>query len=130
MRTPPEFTLFYRNEPMHDKDDDGQLIFVCDFCRQPWDENRPMVEGHRGSLICGNCLSIAYTEVMYHKLDAPVDREEKCVLCLENGREDPHWRSPVHEESLACRRCLKQAAGVLHKDADLPWQKPRDPSQD
>ena len=115
---------------MHTTDTNGNLIFTCDFCRQPWSQDRNMVEGHRGALICSNCLSIAYSEVLYLKLNAPVAKDEPCILCREHGRDDPHWRSPVYEQSVACRRCLKQSAGVLHKDQDINWQKPRDPSED
>lgn len=115
---------------MHDKDHDGNLTFVCDYCRQPWSQDRNMVEGHRGSLICSNCLSIAYSEVVYLDQGAPVDKDEACLLCLENGRTDPHWRSPIYEQAVVCKRCLKQSAGVLNKDPDIDWQKPRDPSKD
>ncbi|MBL4810251.1 MAG: hypothetical protein JKY43_09395 [Phycisphaerales bacterium] len=115
---------------MQNKDADGNLIFVCDFCHQPWSDDRPMVEGHRGSIICSNCLSIAYTQVVHQKLGSPVNTEDTCLLCLEHGRDDPHWRSPMFDDAIACRRCLKQSAGVLHKDADYAWQKPRDPSED
>ena len=44
--------------------------FLCDFCRQEWTTAIPMVEGHRGSLICGSCLTIAYTEVFLLDLSA------------------------------------------------------------
>jgi hypothetical protein len=115
---------------MQRKDDEGRLFFVCDYCHQPWDDHRPMVEGHRGSLICSHCLSIAYAEIVQLKLGAPVEQEDKCLLCLEHGRADPHWRSPLVDDAIACKRCLKQAAGVLHKDKDYDWQKPRDPSED
>lgn len=87
-----------------------------------------MVEGHRGSLICAHCLSVAYTELIHLKLGSPCAQDETCVLCLEHGRDETHWRSPVREEALACKRCIKQSAGVLHKDPDTPWSKPADPS--
>lgn len=115
---------------MHQVNTQGVTEFICDFCRQPWADERPMVEGHRGSLICANCLSIAYTEVVHLNLGSPVDPENTCMLCLENGRDDPHWRSPAFDEAIACRRCLKQSAGVLHKDPDYVWQKPSNPSEE
>jgi len=115
---------------MQDPNATGSDQFVCDFCRQPWSEDRHMVEGHRGSIICANCLSIAYTEVIHLKLAAAVTAGDTCVLCLEHGRTDPHWKSPMHDEAIACKRCLKQASGALHKDPDCDWQKPRDPSLD
>ncbi len=113
---------------MHNNDASGNERFLCDFCHQPWSEDRAMVEGHRGSLICANCLSIAYTEIIHLKLGSGVSPDETCVLCLEHGRDEAHWRSPMHENSIACKRCIKQSAGVLHKDADIDWTKPRDPA--
>ncbi len=112
---------------MHDTDQDGQLVFKCDFCKMGWDENRQMVEGHRGSLICSQCLSIAFTELVYLDSGYTPAKAEVCILCLEAERDGLHWQSPIDETVLACRRCVKQSAGVLHKDPDIPWKKPSDP---
>lgn len=107
--------------------------FLCDFCGQPWSDDRPLVEGHQGACICGHCLTIAFTELAITKIGEPAQPGEKCCLCLEEGRDDPHWRSPVfdgegEDAKVACRRCIKQAAGALHKDRDIEWSKPgRDP---
>ena len=97
---------------------------LCDFCAQQWTMERPMVEGHRGACICGNCLTIAWTELIDHKLSDEPAEDEACCLCRETGRTDPHWRSPIDDTKLACRRCVKQSAGVLHKDKDIAWTKP------
>lgn len=113
---------------MHETDAQGDLVFKCDFCGSGWDEDRPMVEGHRGSLICGSCLSIAYTELVHLDSGYAPGEREACVLCLETGRPELHWASPVNDKTIACRRCIKQSAGVLHKDPDSPWKKPADPS--
>jgi len=112
---------------MHDHDSDDAGMFRCDFCEQPWREDRPMVEGHRGSLICANCLAIAYTELVHLSLGSAVSDDEPCVLCLEHGRSGAHWRSPARHEAVACARCVKQSAGVLHKDPDTPWTRPDHP---
>jgi len=113
---------------MHETNDQGEMLFRCDFCRTRWSDGRPMVEGHRGALICGSCLSIAYTELVHLRSGYAPDRKEACKLCLENGRDELHWASPVEESVIACRRCVKQSAGVLHKDPDSAWKKPPDPS--
>ncbi len=112
---------------MHQTNEQGELVFLCDFCSMPWSESRPMVEGHRGSIICGACLSIAFTEVVHLQSGYEPTKGETCVLCLETGRPDPHWKSPVNENKIACRRCIKQSAGVLKKDPDNDWTKPLDP---
>ena len=112
---------------MHNLDADGTAYFVCDFCSKPWAEDLPMVEGHRGSLICGQCLQIAYTEVVHLRSGCAVHAGETCVLCLESDRPGLHWRSLMRDEAIACVRCIKQSAGVLHKDPDYEWTKPSPP---
>jgi len=105
--------------------------FLCDFCGREWSEQRPMVEGHQGALICGACLKVAYAEVLLHKVgDEPRPlgegaTREKCVMCLEEGRDELHWRSPVDETKLVCRRCIKMGASTLERDKDSAWTKPQ-----
>lgn len=98
--------------------------FLCDFCAQPWHDTRPLVEGHRGACVCGRCLAVAYTEVVLMGLSTPAAEGEACRLCLEALAGQPHWRSPLDADAIACTRCIKQSAGVLHKDPDVPWRKP------
>lgn len=95
---------------------------LCDFCHSEWTDDLPMVEGHRGSCICGKCLTVAYTDVVINKIDTGPDGY-KCTTCLEN-RDSPAWQSPLYPQAVICRRCIKQSAGVLHKSRDYDWQKP------
>src|SRR5688572_995192 len=103
---------------------------LCDFCHREWTEDVPMVEGHEGSCICGNCLRIAYAEVVVNRGGEGIDA--KCLMCLEAGKDraalnragEPLWQSPLQMDACICRRCIKQAAGALHKDKDYAWQKP------
>ena len=81
-----------------------------------------MVEGHQGSLICGPCLTVAYTEVVAHETPS-VDRVEHCTLCLEE-RNQPGWRSPAFEDAVLCLRCIKQSATVFEKDKEFNWSRP------
>ncbi len=105
---------------------------ICDFCRRPWTEDAPMMEGHQGSCICGNCLSLAFAEVVRQGDNVAGEDDWLCALCLErsvdreaqNRAGEPGWRSPLHEEATICRRCIKLASGVLQKDADHDWTKP------
>ncbi len=115
---------------MHDTDSDGQITFKCDFCKMAWAEQRPMVEGHRGSLICSQCLSIAFTEIVHLNSGYSPIKGETCKLCLETDRDGLHWQSPVDDQSIACKRCIKQSSGVLHKDPEIDWKKPADPRID
>lgn len=95
---------------------------LCDFCRTPWREDLPVVEGHQGSVICGTCLTVAYRSLVLLKAGTAPEGY-KCTLCLEH-REEPGWQSPAYEEACICSRCTRQAAGVLVKDKDYGWSKP------
>ena len=103
--------------PMHrpgtNPDDVQQSDILCDFCHAPWTEDRPMVEGHHGSIVCGSCLTVACAEVIVAGADDRIDGY-KCTMCLEN-RPDAAWRSPAHDDAFICRRCIELAAGQLAK---------------
>lgn len=102
---------------------------LCDYCETPWREDLPLVEGHRGAVICGECLAAAYAAVVLRTPGAatssgggePGQRCE-CRLCLER-RPPPVWVSP-RTGVPACRRCIEQAAGVLERDRDYAWRRP------
>ncbi len=96
---------------------------LCDFCHSDWTADRPMVEGHHGSVICGSCLTVAYAEVVVADLDQRIP-SYRCTMCLEE-REQSAWRSPAHEEAFICERCIRLAARQLERDPDLPWSAPR-----
>ncbi|MFM9170969.1 MAG: hypothetical protein ACKOTD_12900, partial [Phycisphaerales bacterium] len=50
--------------PECDPDDVRMEDVLCDFCRRAWGESLPMVEGHQGSCICGDCLADAFREAV------------------------------------------------------------------
>ncbi|MEO0511873.1 MAG: hypothetical protein AAF108_03140 [Planctomycetota bacterium] len=96
--------------------------FVCDFSLKPWDGTFPMVEGHRGSLISGDCLSVAYRRVVLSgETDTPPSYT--CTMCLEERTQNA-WQSPVCADAVICERCIRQSATRLHKDPDWDWSKP------
>jgi hypothetical protein len=104
---------------------------LCDFCQREWTEDTPMIEGHRGSCICGKCLSIAYSEVVLHGQNS-AGEDFACRLCLETGKDraalkrgsEPGWQSPADPEAAICRRCIKLAAGAMAKDENSGWKRP------
>jgi len=107
---------------MHDPNAEGAEFFKCDFCASPWSEDRPMVEGHQGSLICGPCLTLAYAALAVQESgEAPGGWT--CTMCLEE-RKQAGWRSPAREEAVVCLRCVKQAATQMEKDPETPWARP------
>jgi hypothetical protein len=96
--------------------------FLCDFCGRAWDGAFPLVEGHKGSLICGSCLTVAYAEVVRANTGS-AEPGYVCTLCLEH-RDDPGWQSPVRDVAAVCARCLRQAGAKLEKDPDWGWTRP------
>lgn len=106
---------------------------LCDFCERAWTDEVPMVEGHRGSCICGPCLTVAWQAVIDGGLDdAPPQPPEDsidtppawiCALCLE-PRRDPAFQSPLRDEAFVCRRCIRLAGRALHDDPGIDWSKP------
>lgn len=121
--------------PAADESDLQQTDFWCDFCRRPWTDDVAMIEGHQGSILCGRCLTLAYTDIVLHGLDArganPPGRDDpaapRCTMCLE-PRQEPMWRSPAYEEAWICRRCVKQGATALEKSPDFDWKRPGSPA--
>ena len=112
---------------MHDPDASGTDFFKCDFCHAAWQDENPMVEGHRGSLICLRCLSVAYDRLVTHT-DPDADSTESCVMCLE-ARQQPVWVSPITDVH-ACLRCVKLAARALERDDETDWLRPGSASTD
>ena len=106
---------------------------LCDFCARPWTDGAPMVEGHRGSCICGDCLATAWRAVIDAGVDdrPPEDPDRPadaaplwtCALCLE-PRSDPAFQSPIRPEAFICRRCIRLAGRALDGDPDHDWSKP------
>lgn len=108
---------------MHDPSAEGPEFFKCDFCASAWAEDRPMVEGHKGSLICGPCLGTAYRLLAIDEAGEP-GGGWTCTMCLEERRQ-AGWRSPAREGSVVCLRCVKQAATQLEKDPECGWSRPQ-----
>lgn len=96
---------------------------LCDYCERPaWAKGIPCVEGHHGSVICGNCLTIAWVELIKEKITPENSKTNECSLCL-TKISGPIWASKLTQK-IACSTCIKRAAGVLHKDPDWAWTKP------
>jgi hypothetical protein len=111
--------------PGTDPDNVQMSDILCDFCHRAWTEDQPFVEGHRGSCICGQCLAMAYRQIAMNESSAAAEPPPglSCALCLE-AIVGPAWRSPAYPDAAVCRRCVKQAAGVLHKSPEFKWSKP------
>lgn len=109
--------------------DDG-IIISCDFCGTDWDPcdesyANPMVEGHIGSVMCLTCLKRALDEMK------PAANEYRCTMCIREGidADTPRWFHPcpvpsdgLNSGAIACKACIKQAAGRFHKDKDVAWK--------
>lgn len=97
--------------------------FICDYSRRPWDGSFPMVEGHRGALISGDCLTVAFRFVVLEG-QTSLEPGYTCTMCLEE-RKDRCWQSPAYEDALICLRCIRQGSTKLDKDPDWDWAKPK-----
>jgi hypothetical protein len=102
----------------------GLVIISCDFCGCDWDEVQPMIEGHKGSVLCLDCLKLA----LHHA--QPSDEPFDCTLCLQqhtvgtrawrNAQADP---SPgLNPAAALCWDCVRLAAKTFTKDPDVPWR--------
>jgi hypothetical protein len=111
------------HKPGVDPDNVQMSDIICDFCLREWTEDLPLVEGHRGSVICGHCLTEAYRATALKK-EGSAPPGYQCILCLET-RPDLGWKRP-DTPACACARCIRQSAGVLVKDPDWKWEKPRE----
>lgn len=95
----------------------GYIIISCDYCGTDWDEVRPMIEGHRGSVLCLNCLKVALADLQ------PAAEAFTCNLCQREriAAGTLQWTSPAQGVH-ACESCVKQAAGTFSKDPDVDWK--------
>ena len=96
---------------------------LCDFCGAAWDGASPVVEGHHGSVICGDCLLRAYTVLLVEQ-GSTAPAGYTCTMCLEE-RNEPGWQCERRAEGVICRRCANQSARVLDRDPDYEWTRPR-----
>lgn len=97
--------------------------FLCDFCLNHWAEDRPMVEGHRGGLICGECLTSAYRLLILQHGGTRVEPHVNCVLCLLH-RDVEHWVSPRDSGVVLCRQCLELGIRTFERDPESGWTRP------
>ncbi|MEK6703565.1 MAG: hypothetical protein AABZ53_14990 [Planctomycetota bacterium] len=103
-------------------EDNAQMSdFLCDFCGCEWTEELPMIEGHKGSLICGACLREACRRVVVLGENS-AEEGYSCTLCLLTKAE-PAWLSKA-TGAVVCHWCIDRSATMLAKDKDMGWTKP------
>ncbi len=102
---------------------DEGVVLACDFCGTDWDMIKPMIEGHKGSILCIDCLRRAIEEA------APSEAAFACTLCLVD-RDPPmnQWTHPEPEETanrdaVLCWDCCQQADRTFSRDQDTDWQR-------
>jgi hypothetical protein len=110
--------------PGADPDNMEMSDFLCDFCGEAWTDTRPMVEGHQGHAICGECLTRAFRTLVLKAGDGPAPNGQTCIMCLEM-RAEPLWAPADRPQSLICTRCTRQSAAVLSKDKEMGWERPK-----
>jgi hypothetical protein len=104
-------------------DEDAAVMgdFLCDYCGGAWTEDLAMVEGHKGSIICGVCLREAYRRVVVLG-ESSGEEGYSCALCLLT-KPEPAWRSAATGATV-CRWCINRSATMLAKDPESGWAKP------
>lgn len=113
--------------------EDGGIVISCDFCGTDWDEVKPMIEGHHGSVLCLACLQTALEQAGSELEcgDTAVQGQPPCTMCLQELEQStarwvpttrPAGANPL---ALICTDCINQAAGTFSKDPDIDWKRPR-----
>ncbi len=99
------------------RDEDGGVVISCDFCGTDWDQVRPMIEGHHGSVLCLECLKLALEGMK------PSGSLFRCTLCLRDDLPAGtlRWISETRPEATACCDCVRQAARGFDRDPDVDW---------
>ncbi|MEX0654932.1 MAG: hypothetical protein WD534_15525 [Phycisphaeraceae bacterium] len=104
--------------------EDGGIVISCDFCGVDWDEERAMVEGHQGSVLCLDCLKLALDQ------SEPADESFNCTMCLQEREPGKRWwMHPApqdlpgrNREAAICWDCVRLAAKTYHKDKDIDFR--------
>ena len=106
---------------MQKHESDG-VVISCDFCGEDWDEVKPMIEGHHGSVVCLECLKAALERVR------PAPGGFRCTLCLREDLPETLFRwshdprpAAANPQSIVCADCIQQAARTFHRDKDVDW---------
>ena len=106
------------------RNENNGVIISCDFCGTDWDEVIPMIEGHRGSVLCLTCLK----QALQHA-DAK-NGSFSCTLCLRDGisADVARWStsaspSAANASAVICHDCINQAANSFSKDSDVDWKR-------
>ncbi|GAB4195694.1 MAG: hypothetical protein Kow00105_09940 [Phycisphaeraceae bacterium] len=100
------------------------IVISCDFCGTDWDEVIPMIEGHRGSVLCLSCLKSALDQAT--QTESPFE----CTLCLSGKPAGTRsWRHPdptpsagLNPNARICWDCVRLAAKGFHKDPDVDFR--------
>jgi len=95
--------------------------FLCDYCGTEWTEDLAMIEGHKGSIICGVCLREAFRQVIVLGQNN-AEEGYSCNLCLLTKAE-PAWKSSATAATI-CAWCINRSGGMVAKDSDSGWKKP------
>jgi len=108
---------------MQRKTTDNKVIIACDFIGVDWDEQIPMIEGHRGSVISLEALTLAIEQAV------PAIESAECTMCL-RSLEPPEklWRHPdppanANTDAVICWDCIQQADRSFAQDSDIDWQR-------
>ena len=100
------------------------IVISCDFCGEDWDEVKPMLEGHKGSVLCLDCLQRALSEA--HREGGAFT----CTMGLTDHDENTlRWKHPdptaspgLNPDAVVCWDNIRLAAKTFHKDKDIDFR--------
>ena len=105
------------------------VILACDFCGTDWDMEKPMIEGHKGSILCIDCLARGIEEAK------PAPAGFMCTMCRQDYEAGtkayiPLERAPnANPKAVICWDCLQQADRTFARDKDTDWERRIEPSK-
>mgnify|MGYP006299636091 CR=1 FL=1 len=100
------------------KKEDGYIVIACDFTGTEWDEQIPMIEGHRGAVICLDALKLAIEQA------SEAEEPFTCTLCRrEREAGKKMWRHPeppdgANPDAVVCWPCINMADRAFGEEPD------------
>lgn len=105
------------------------VIISCDFTGTDWDEELPMIEGHKGSVLSLGALAMAVEQA------APAKEQFECTMCLRTHQPlTKAWRHAdpppnANPKAVICWDCIQQADRSFAQDPDTEWTRHIKPSE-
>jgi len=114
---------------MGQRTENGYIIIYCDFTGEDWDNESPMIEGHKGSIISLQALRRATQEA------CEASEVFSCTMCLRSfDPPEKMWRHPdpppgANAQAVICWDCIQQADRAFGKDPEVAYDRQIPPTR-